>query len=75
MEQVKVVLNDNEIPKQWYNIQADLPTPMKPVRMMFLNIIYKLIGQSSLLTAFGKAIALSYEPFLTSSPVLPPLPS
>ena len=30
MEQVKVVLNDNEIPKQWYNIQADLPTPLKP---------------------------------------------
>ncbi len=30
MDQVKVVLNDNEIPKQWYNIQADLPTPMRP---------------------------------------------
>jgi tryptophan synthase beta chain len=30
MEQVKVFLNENEIPKQWYNIQADMPTPLKP---------------------------------------------
>jgi tryptophan synthase beta chain len=30
MEQVKVVLQDREIPKKWYNIVADLPTPMKP---------------------------------------------
>lgn len=30
MKQVKVFLADNEIPKQWYNIQADLQTPMSP---------------------------------------------
>ncbi len=30
MEQVKVVLQDREIPKKWYNIMADLPTPMRP---------------------------------------------
>ena len=30
MEQVKVLLQDREIPKKWYNIVADLPTPMKP---------------------------------------------
>ncbi len=30
MEFSKVVLADNEIPRQWYNIQADLPTPMRP---------------------------------------------
>jgi tryptophan synthase beta chain len=30
MEQTKVILTDQEIPKQWYNIQADLPTPLKP---------------------------------------------
>lgn len=30
MEQVKVVLQDREIPKKWYNIMADLPIPMKP---------------------------------------------
>ncbi len=30
MQQRKVLLNDNEIPRQWYNIQADLPTPMHP---------------------------------------------
>jgi len=28
--QTKVVLEDYEIPKQWYNIQADLPKPMSP---------------------------------------------
>ena len=26
----KIVLNDDEIPKQWYNIMADMPTPMQP---------------------------------------------
>ncbi len=30
MEQIKVVLPDEEIPRQWYNIQADLPTPLRP---------------------------------------------
>ena len=30
MKQVKVFLNEDEIPRQWYNIQADLPTPMSP---------------------------------------------
>jgi tryptophan synthase beta chain len=30
MEQTKIILSDHEIPKQWYNIQADLPTPMSP---------------------------------------------
>ncbi len=30
MEQIKVVLQDDEIPRQWYNIQADLPRPMSP---------------------------------------------
>ncbi len=30
MEQLKVVLSDQEIPRQWYNIQADLPKPMNP---------------------------------------------
>lgn len=30
MEQVKVFLDDNEMPREWYNIRADLPTPMSP---------------------------------------------
>jgi tryptophan synthase beta chain len=30
MEQLKVILEESEIPRQWYNIQADLPTPMSP---------------------------------------------
>jgi tryptophan synthase beta chain len=30
MKQIKVLLNDDEIPRQWYNIQADLPKPMNP---------------------------------------------
>jgi tryptophan synthase beta chain len=30
MEQMKVLLNDDEIPRQWYNILADMPTPMLP---------------------------------------------
>ena len=26
MEQIKVLLNENDIPRQWYNLAADLPT-------------------------------------------------
>jgi tryptophan synthase beta chain len=30
MEQIKVHLNESDIPRQWYNLAADLPTPMLP---------------------------------------------
>lgn len=30
MEQVKVLLDETEMPRQWYNVQADLPTPLAP---------------------------------------------
>jgi tryptophan synthase beta chain len=28
--QIKVLLNEDEMPRQWYNLAADLPTPMQP---------------------------------------------
>ena len=28
--QKKILLPESEIPRQWYNIMADLPTPMEP---------------------------------------------
>ncbi|OGP68618.1 MAG: TrpB-like pyridoxal-phosphate dependent enzyme, partial [Deltaproteobacteria bacterium RBG_13_47_9] len=31
MKQFKVFLREDEIPKQWYNIQADLPSPLQPI--------------------------------------------
>ncbi|MHC1605568.1 MAG: TrpB-like pyridoxal phosphate-dependent enzyme [Candidatus Methanofastidiosia archaeon] len=31
MVNVKTVLDENEMPKKWYNIQSDLPTPLDPV--------------------------------------------
>lgn len=30
MQEIKVYLNENEIPKKWYNLAADLPSPMHP---------------------------------------------
>jgi tryptophan synthase beta chain len=30
MDRMKIVLADDEIPRQWYNILADMPTPMSP---------------------------------------------
>ncbi|MEJ2568631.1 MAG: TrpB-like pyridoxal-phosphate dependent enzyme, partial [candidate division WOR-3 bacterium] len=27
---IKTVLTESEIPKQWYNLAADLPSPMQP---------------------------------------------
>jgi len=31
METRKILLSEKEIPRQWYNVQADLPTPLEPV--------------------------------------------
>ncbi|HJH32576.1 MAG TPA: TrpB-like pyridoxal phosphate-dependent enzyme [Methanosarcinaceae archaeon] len=30
MESTKIILDENEMPKKWYNIVADLPTPLEP---------------------------------------------
>ncbi|KXG77813.1 hypothetical protein AN618_08250 [Fervidicola ferrireducens] len=30
MEEVKILLSERETPDYWYNIQADLPNPLKP---------------------------------------------
>jgi len=30
MEPVKILLNESDIPRQWYNLAADLPTPLLP---------------------------------------------
>ncbi len=30
MDQVKIFLDEKDMPKQWYNLAADLPTPMLP---------------------------------------------
>ncbi len=30
MKRTKIILDENDIPKTWYNIQADLPTPLDP---------------------------------------------
>ena len=32
MLEQKFVLRDDEIPRQWYNLAADLPTPMQPLK-------------------------------------------
>ena len=31
MEERKIMLNDAEIPRQWYNALADLPGPVNPL--------------------------------------------
>ena len=30
MKRIKIQLDENDIPKKWYNIQADLKTPLDP---------------------------------------------
>ncbi len=30
VEQIKVVLDESEIPRQWYNVAADMPSPAEP---------------------------------------------
>ena len=31
MEPMKILLTEKDIPRQWYNIAADMPNPMQPV--------------------------------------------
>ena len=31
MKEFKIYLKEEEIPRQWYNIQADLPSPLQPI--------------------------------------------
>ncbi|MFQ5975181.1 MAG: TrpB-like pyridoxal-phosphate dependent enzyme, partial [Candidatus Hydrothermarchaeales archaeon] len=31
MVDTKILLDEDEIPKRWYNIQADLPRPLDPI--------------------------------------------
>jgi len=30
MDKIKILLNESDIPRQWYNLAADLPTPLLP---------------------------------------------
>jgi len=30
MQQTKILLDENDIPRKWYNILPDLPTPLSP---------------------------------------------
>ncbi|AGF95792.1 Tryptophan synthase beta chain like protein [Methanosarcina mazei Tuc01] len=30
MEQTKIILDENEMPKRWYNVLSDLPSPIDP---------------------------------------------
>ena len=30
MSEVKILLTENEMPKKWYNVMADMPNPLKP---------------------------------------------
>ena len=32
LQSYKIILSENEIPEYWYNIQADLPQPLPPIR-------------------------------------------
>ena len=32
MDTTKIFLEESEMPQQWYNIQADLPEPLPPLR-------------------------------------------
>lgn len=55
MTQVKITLNDNEIPKQWYNIAADMPgTPAPPLH----PVTHKPIGPDDLQPLFPMGLIL-----------------
>ena len=50
-DQVKYLLNDTDIPKHWYNINADMPVPpapvlnpqtLEPITPEFLNVLFPM---------------------------------
>ena len=50
-EQTKFILDDSRLPKAWYNINADLPTPpapvlhpgtLEPVTPDFLSVLFPM---------------------------------
>lgn len=50
-EQYKYLLTENDLPKQWYNINADMPVPMtpvlnpqtkEPITTEFLNVLFPM---------------------------------
>ena len=50
---VRVYLDEKELPKQWYNIQADMPNPIKP----YLNPMTKeLVKPEDLAPLFPMAL-------------------
>ena len=52
-ERVKTVLPETEIPRHWYNINADLPAPMAPV---LHPVTFKPVGPDDLAPLFPMAV-------------------
>ncbi|HSW35904.1 MAG TPA: TrpB-like pyridoxal phosphate-dependent enzyme, partial [Candidatus Limnocylindrales bacterium] len=53
MKERKIILSEKEMPKKWYNIQADMPTPMQPP----LNpVTKKPAGPEDLIPLFPMAL-------------------
>ncbi len=55
MERTKFVLDENDMPKAWYNIQADLPHPLPPV---LHPATHKPIGPQDLAVLFPMELIL-----------------
>ncbi len=53
MERTKIILDENELPKQWYNILPDLRTPLEPPLNPATN---EPIGPDDLLPLFPMAL-------------------
>ncbi|MCE5278198.1 MAG: TrpB-like pyridoxal phosphate-dependent enzyme [Planctomycetaceae bacterium] len=52
MDRIKIVLDESEIPRQWYNVAADLPSPLDPP----LGRDNKPIGPADLAPIFPAAL-------------------
>ena len=38
VQENRIILSEREIPKAWYNIQADMPNPVKPPLLSLIHI-------------------------------------
>jgi len=82
---LRIILREDEVPRQWYNIQADLPTPLRPplnpatgrpVQPEDLAPVFpmNLIEQEASRERYGLSLALAERPEIPFNDLINPTP-
>jgi len=82
---LRIILREDEVPRQWYNIQADLPTPLRPplnpatgrpVQPEDLAPVFpmNLIEHEASRERYGLSLALAERPEIPFNDLINPTP-